>query len=484
MKNYLCIFILTISIFSRLYFFENDSGKTVREEKDFSVSCSEKEGFDAELLKGVFNKIESGDYGSVTSLVLVANDQLIEEQYFDKCSKDSLYTVQSVTKSITSLLVGKALELNYIESIEQQVCSFFPEKICQNSTSKIDSLKLKHLLNMSAGFDWTEKYPIRDRRNSFKKLLQSKKNYIEYLFDQSLLHKPGNEFEYNCALSLVLGNILERNTKMTLDKFADLHLFAPMNISNRWEKYKHSRFTDSSGGLHLCPVDMAKIGCLVKNDGMWKGKQLVAKEWIQQSTKPNVYKNTPSENIGYAYYWWLLDPFFGLDTIIYSNGFAGQNIFIIKEFDLVLVTTGDIKVNKAATISLMFDILACNLLFRQKFVKFYETVDNKNYTIDQFKRDELFLIAKNLILFNEEIKAIDLLEKYSDKFKNNFYYEFYIGKAYFQNGAYKLALKHLQKIKESRFKNAWTLKPYISSAIEMIDVIYENENTIEEVGTL
>ncbi len=342
-------------------------------------------------------------------------------------------------------------------------------------------LLLKNLqvgLTMSAGFDWSEKYPSMDKRSSLYNLYHQNSDYVKYVFNQHIIHQPGESFEYNSGLSMTLGAVLQKSTSMEVEEFAEKYLFNPIGIKYVWHNSvvwdgDKNGLAHCGGGLYLRPIDMAKIGSMVYNNGVWNGKQIISKEWIKESTSPIVDASNSKRYQKYGYQWWLYDPLFDLDTILYADGYAGQNIFIIKEFDLIIITTGELAKNATASMPLMYDILAANENCKNQILQFYEKAIYENYTIDQFKSEELVSVAQNLVFYNENKKAIKFLNKYFLEFKNNWYYEFYLGKAYFQDKNFSIALEHLEKSLENNSGKVWYLKPYYDNTNEMIKVIDE-----------
>lgn len=445
-------------------------------DSSFVVSTLEKEGYDKELFDKVIEKIEKGDYGALTSLVVISNDKLIAEHYFNSCKKDSVHSVQSISKSITSLLIGKALDLGKISSIDENIVDILPELKTDNMDLRKNSLSIRHYLTMSAGFEWSEKFPSMDKRSSLYPIYRQKQDYIQYFFNQPLIHDAGNVFEYNSGLSMTLGAVLQRKTSMEVEEFAEKYLFNPMDIKYVWHNSviwdnDINGLAHCGGGLYMRPIDMAKIGSMINNNGAWNGKQIISKKWIEESTSPKIDANNSKRYRSYAYQWWLYDPLFDLDTILYADGFAGQNIFILKEFNTVIVTTGELAKNATASIALLYDLIATNNNSRKKIMQFYDKVNSNNYSIEQFKSEELISLAQNLVFYNENIKAIELLNKYSNSFDNNWYFEFCLGKAYFQNKDFKQALLHLNKSLQNNPGNVWYLKPYYDMTKDMIVLI-------------
>jgi CubicO group peptidase (beta-lactamase class C family) len=151
---------------------------------------------------------------------------------------------------------------------------------------------------------------------------------------------PGQKFNYNSGLTILLGEMVRINSGMYIDEFTGKFLFAPLGISD----YSWDRFPDGTvqtdGGLHLRPRDMAKIGYMMLKNGQWRGKQIVSKEWIDASTQIHIN----GVGSGYGYQWWRGKTFIDNQTIEipYASGHGGQKIFIIPQLDLVAVFTSKV----------------------------------------------------------------------------------------------------------------------------------------------
>ncbi len=161
-----------------------DNHKTIDNDSRFVISTPGQEGFDKQLFNEILIKIEKGNYGALTSLIVISNNKLIAEHYFHGWRKDSVHSVQSVSKSITSLLIGKAIELGEISSVNEKINCILPELKIEKLEIEKDSLSIKHFLTMSAGFDWSEKYLSMDKRSSLYNLYHQDRDYIKYVFNQ------------------------------------------------------------------------------------------------------------------------------------------------------------------------------------------------------------------------------------------------------------------------------------------------------------
>jgi CubicO group peptidase (beta-lactamase class C family) len=276
-------------------------------------------------------------YGSIKSLLILKDNKLIAEEYFYGYNGDDLQKIRSCTKSVTSLLIGIALDHHKDVDIEQPVFNFFPEYGSLKSGGR-EEIKLKHILTMTAGLEWDD-YPSEMFKTN---------DCFRYILSRPMANKPGEKFNYNSGGSVLLGGIIQFLEAKKPLAFAKEFLFTPLGITKYiWESHKNN-ILRCGEGLSLRPRDMAKIGLLILNDGKWGNKQVVSKEWIRESTKPHVQE---SKFFNYGYQWWhhsrnnlqwWKEPNAASPKehdLITALGYAGQYIMIIRDLNLVIVTT-------------------------------------------------------------------------------------------------------------------------------------------------
>jgi CubicO group peptidase (beta-lactamase class C family) len=288
-------------------------------------------------ISNLMKEVIDQKYGKIKSLLILKNNKLIVEEYFYGYTRNDLQQIRSCTKSVTSLLLGIALDHHKDIDIEQPIFSFFPEYDSLESGGR-EKITLKNVLTMTAGLEWDD-YP----REMYKT-----DDCFRYILSRPMAGKPGEEFNYNSGGSVLLGGVIQFLESMKPLAFAKEFLFTPMGITNYiWESHKND-ILRCGEGLSLRPRDMAKIGLLVLNDGKWQDKQLVSKEWIRESTKPHVPE---SKFFDYGYQWWhhsknnlqwWKEPnavSLKEHDLITALGHGGQYIMIIRDLNLVIVTT-------------------------------------------------------------------------------------------------------------------------------------------------
>ncbi|MCE7993533.1 MAG: serine hydrolase [Roseivirga sp.] len=296
------------------------------------VSCSqENQGQEISALKTKVNTIvaeaANGAYGEIHSLLVFKNNELIAEEYFGAYDADSLHFQYSVTKSISSLLVGIAMDQGRLSTVDQKLYELFPEysNDIAHWTDQKAGMTLKDVLTMSAGYQWDEwTYTYTDTRNDANKLIRSD-DLMKFVLDLPMAYEPGSRFTYNSGCSMLLSGIVQNSTGMSLESFAKTNLFDKLGITKwRWEQGKDGKF-NSGWGLHLRPRDMLKIGKMVLSGGVWEGQRIVSEDWLRASQTNHISN--------YGYQWWLSTDFFS------ARGWGGQVIAIVPSEDLVIVTT-------------------------------------------------------------------------------------------------------------------------------------------------
>jgi len=294
----------------------------------------------------LMHKILNGDLPNIHSVLVIRNGKLVLEEYFFGYSRNSLHNMASATKSISSILVGIAIDQQIIPNISTKVYEFFPEyKDAKWVQDKYD-INLKHLLTMTAGLDWNEwKYPYGDMRNTNTAMNRSD-DTIKFVLNLRHAEPAGKTFNYCGGLSLLLGGILKNTSGLYADKFAEKYLFGPLGISKyRWERYD-DRTICTHGNIYMKSRDMAKIGQMMLNRGQWKDKTIVSGIWVDESTKAYTSGNVIYGS-GYADHWWVGNTIIN-DQIVdafYAAGKGGQYIFVVPALDLVSIITSKFNGN-------------------------------------------------------------------------------------------------------------------------------------------
>lgn len=285
------------------------------------------------------------DYSNTTGMVVLKNGEALYENYFQGCTDASHIHVYSVTKSIISTLIGIAIDKGYIKSIDQKVLDFFPDYIYQTEEKTLQNITLKNMLTMTAPYKYKFFAP-------YVKYFTSN-DWVKFALD--LLGGKGKigVFRYTPLIGPdILSGILVKTTGQSVFRFAAEHLFLPLGITvkdniifhSKEEQMAFNKATDISGwvsdpmgintagwGLSLSTMDIAKIGQMYLNSGVWNGKQIVSAKWIQESTKEQ--SHWKKQNLSYGYLWWVNENGYT------AMGDGGNIIYVNRKKKLVVSST-------------------------------------------------------------------------------------------------------------------------------------------------
>ena len=248
---------------------------------------------------------------------------------------DDLHDVRSVTKSITAILFGIAVDQGAISSVDVPVLDYFPEYADLKGTPK-SRITLAHLLGMASGLEWDESGSYIRWGNSETRM-RFVADPLRYVLDRDVVAEPGTRFNYNGGGTALLGEAVSRAVKRPLEVFAEEVLFKPLDIqSTEWRRDRQGRVTPF-GGLRLRPRDMAKIGRLVLGRGQWEGRQIVSAAWVEEMLRDRL----PASGLRYGWQWWHGQVRAGSARLSYVAAFGngGQRIFLVPSLDLVVVVT-------------------------------------------------------------------------------------------------------------------------------------------------
>jgi len=291
------------------------------------MSAPVEQGMEPELLNEIYDKVVGID-----GMVVVRNGYIVAEKYSEPYDQDSLHGIYSVTKSILSALIGIAIRDGYIKSLDDQVLDYFPERTFDNDDTRKRSITVEHLLTMTAGmeFDWDEMIWMLD--------------FVQYVLDQPMYTNPGTQFNYSSGNAHVLSAILQGTSGMNAEEFAQKYLFNYLGIDDVEWKKDNLGISKGGWGMRMKPRDMAKIGYLYLNKGMWDGTQIIPADWIEASTQRR-YIQVPEPlepwDVYMGYYWWLHD-----DGLYAAHGMKGQFIYVLPEQNIVVVFTSHLPDSK------------------------------------------------------------------------------------------------------------------------------------------
>ena len=304
---------------------------------------------DTALLREMMQKIINGGYPNVHSVLIIKDGRLVFEQYFYQYTKDSVQELRSATKSIFSALTGIAIDKGFIKSKDETVLSFFPEYTLNNMSDAKKRITVEDLLTQQTGLDCDISNPKSEGNET---TMDYSDDWVKFTLDLPMIDTPGGNGRYCSGNPVTLGRIVEKTTDMPLLQFAEKNLFEPLGFTNyKWNFKPDKSNAEDYCQVYLTPREMSKFGLLYLDNGIWKGKQIVSSDWVNQSFE----KHSVIQGVDYGYLWWL--KYLDADGVRYytkaAQGNGGQRIYVLKEQNMVTVITGGNYNSKSPSDELM-----------------------------------------------------------------------------------------------------------------------------------
>ncbi len=308
-------------------------------------------GLNVGPLAALMDRLRASANPLVHSVLIVVGGQLVLEEYFPGRThptygerpivfeRGTLHCLSSVTKSVTASLLGIAIAEGFIASENEPIFGFLPD-YADLDTGQRSNITLKNVVTMSAGLQWDEQsYPIGDPRNDLTVWFNHPGDLVRFVLERPVVADPGTVFVYNGGITNVLGEIIRRATGERLDYFSR-RVFAPLGITEYTWYLLRPDFVYASGDISLRPRDMAKLGQLYLQGGVWEGEQVLPAEWVEASASPTFMVAEPwYGHVGYSYGWWPKSEEYG-EGAYAASGWGDQVILVMPEHDMVVVFTG------------------------------------------------------------------------------------------------------------------------------------------------
>jgi len=290
------------------------------------TSIPEDQGVDSKQLAAIFDLVRNRQI-PVHSVLIVRNGRAVLDADFYPYSKETVHDLASMTKSVVATLAGIAIDRGLLR-LDQRVLDFFPDHTFANVDDRKRRITVEHLLTMTSGLCESsaldEPLLNAQRRTS---------DWVQFTLDRPLSAEPGERFAYCSQGSNVLSAVLTRATRMNAEAFARRYLYKPLGIRRVIWPTDPQGNSHGWGDTYMLPEDMAKIGQLYLQDGLWNGRRVVSSGFIHEATRQHVAA-TPA--YGYGYKWWLTAP----PDRYEARGRGGQRIVVIPSLNAVIVMTG------------------------------------------------------------------------------------------------------------------------------------------------
>jgi len=267
-----------------------------------------------------------------TSFLIVKNDSIWHESYYDIGAADSKTNSFSMAKSIVTSALGKAIDLGMIPNLDTKVIDYLPELKGEYA----NELTVGDLASMASGQKWDENYygPTSVTTQAY-----FKKDLRELMLSLPIDNKPGQKFIYQSGDTQLLAMVLEKATKMPLANFVSKYFWQPMGMEND-ALWQIDHPTDGIEKAYCCIAsnarDFARFGKLYLQNGIWNGQQILSSEFVQKSIEPRFADSTQ-----YGYGWWLEN--YKNQAVYYMRGHLGQFVIVLPESDIIIVRLGHLK---------------------------------------------------------------------------------------------------------------------------------------------
>jgi CubicO group peptidase (beta-lactamase class C family) len=326
---------------------EKDCGKPAELNDGWRVAAPAEAGLDPALVCAIGARLEGWKEGNAHAVVVVRKGVLVYERYFTgederggmpigavKFDAATKHDLRSISKSVTAIVVGIAIDRGWIKDADVSALSFFPE-YADLKTPEKERITLRHLLTMSAGFAWNEAIPYSNPANSDRRMYIAA-DPLRHLLALPLAAPPGRDYTYNSGATALLGAIVAKAAGKPFDAVVKETLFDPLGIADiEWIRFPKGEPV-AGWGLRMRPRDLAKIGQLVLAKGEWQGKRIVPAAWIEQAISPQI---NGEAIYYYGYQFWLGRSLVARRPVEWAAGFGwgGQRLFIVPGEDTVVV---------------------------------------------------------------------------------------------------------------------------------------------------
>jgi CubicO group peptidase (beta-lactamase class C family) len=303
-------------------------------------------GIAEEGILGISRLIRDTDsYENVLSMLIVKDGKLVHEVYSPYCQRNTLHWMASITKTVTSTLIGIAIDKGFIQSADAGLYELLPQYAAHFKDPEKKKIALKHIMTMTSGLDWNERVSYNNPSNSEWQMVESE-DWMSHVVSHPVRDEPGTKFDYNTGGIHLLSAVIKSVSKLYAHEFAEKYLLHPMGIyAYQWNKdpmgFPCTGGTD--GGLGLRTRDIAKFGWLFLYDGTWKEKRIISEAWVKKA--PHTHLTTQGGGRTYAFNWMK-----GTRTAngkrfdyVASFGYGGQTLYIVPAYNLIVVFTCELS---------------------------------------------------------------------------------------------------------------------------------------------
>ena len=290
-------------------------------------STPEKEGLSSAYLLDFLREAQEHPTINPHTLMVLRHGRVVSECSFAPYRADVWHVTHSMCKGVTALAIGMLADSGKL-SLDEKLCDIFPGRLSPlgNPLSflRFKNITVRHLLTMTSGVNFNEAGAV------------TSEDWMKGFFESGVRFEPGSEFAYNSMNSYMLSAIVKERAGMGLMQFLRPRLFVPLGMGKvHWETCPKG-IEKGGWGLYLCPEDLAKLGQLLLQKGVWNGRRLISEGYLREMTAKQVDTPPDMGEQGYGFQTWM-----GMRRGSYLfNGILGQNVIVLPDLDMVVVTTG------------------------------------------------------------------------------------------------------------------------------------------------
>ncbi len=300
----------------------------------------EEAGFNSDSIANLYTRINNTQHKDFRGLVVIKNNKIVIEWYFNSFWRNHIHDIRSAGKSITSLLLGVAIKEGLVQNLDQDVYSFFPKEKYPSIHEDYKKIKIKHLLDMTSGLD-ADSDDGQTPGNAGQWI--GNDEWVEYLLSIQLADKPGKRWVYADINAALIGAIIEEKSGMSLRDFAKEKVFDPLGIKEFYWYTNAANQTVAAGTLYLSTLDFAKLGVLVASEGKWGNEQIIQADYVERLLERKVFDlsdyNPLADNYGML--WYKSQRNFSTKEVNYlwASGNGGNHLVVVPEENMVIALT-------------------------------------------------------------------------------------------------------------------------------------------------
>lgn len=291
-------------------------------------------GLMSDRLLAIDSSIKFQTYERISGLIILKNDKMVFENYYDSTSRNDLVFLDRATISITMAAIGIVLDEGLI-ALDSPIHQYLPsyESVFTENTEK-QKITIRHLLTHRSGISWNERVvPFFGNPDNNLNQMFASSDWVEFILNQPLEAEPGFRYNENTGTGTILARIVQNVTAQPFDQFLNDNLFSAIGVSSFGVGQDPSGNFDGARGASISFIDWAKFGYLMLNEGIWNGRKVIDPNFIAEASTTQA---TVSNSFNLGLGWWLLGSNFDFlpidrESIYYIAGDIGQHQYIIPE---------------------------------------------------------------------------------------------------------------------------------------------------------